>query len=134
MGMGVAVALDYKRLINEVPPKVIRSKKEHRFYLGALIELTRRWEKLSLAEKDLYETLKVLIADFESRTYQIPAATPTEVIQALMEANGLKQRDLVGIFPTESVVSEVLSGRRPLRVEHIKRLSRRFNVSPAVFF
>jgi HTH-type transcriptional regulator/antitoxin HigA len=132
--MGVAIALDYKRLINEVPPKVIRSKKEHRFYLGVLIELTRRWEKLSPAEKDLYETLRVLIADFESRTYQIPAATPIEVIQALMEANGLKQRDLVGIFPTESVVSEVLGGHRPLRVEHIRRLSKRFNVSPAVFF
>jgi HTH-type transcriptional regulator/antitoxin HigA len=132
--MGVAIAVDYKRLINEVPPKVIRSKKEHRFYLDALTQLTRRWGKLSPAEKDLYETLKVLIADFEGRTYQIPAATPIEVIQALMEANGLKQRDLVGIFPTESVTSEVLSGRRPLRVEHIKRLSKRFNVSPAVFF
>ena len=126
--------MDYKRLISEVPPKVIRSKKEHRFYLDALTQLTRRWGKLSPAEKDLYETLKVLIADFESRTYHIPAATPIEVIQALMDANGLKQRDLVGIFPTESVVSEVLSGRRPLRVEHIKRLSKRFDVSPAVFF
>ncbi len=134
MGVGATNALDYKRLINEVPPKVIRSEQENRFYLDKITEMTRRWKKLSAAEKDLYDTLRVLVADFESRTCQIPAATPIEVVQALMEANGLKQRDLVGIFPTESVVSEVLSGHRPLRVEHIKRLSKRFNVSPAVFF
>jgi HTH-type transcriptional regulator/antitoxin HigA len=134
MAVGATSALNYKRLINEVPPKVIRSEQENRFYLDKITEMTRRWKKLSAAEKDLYDTLKVLVADFESRTYRIPAASPIEVVQALMQANGLKQRDLVGIFPTESVVSEVLRGHRPLRVEHIRRLSKRFNVSPAVFF
>jgi len=134
MGIATAIRPDYRRLIRETPPKVIRSRKEHRFYLDRMVELTRRWRRLSAAEKDLYETLKVLIADFENRRYKLPSAGPIEVIQTLMEANHLTQRDLVGIFPTESVVSEVLSRHRPLRVEHIRRLSKRFNVSPAVFF
>lgn len=134
MGTAVATAFSYKQLIAETPPKVIRSKEEAGFYLNKLVEMTNRWELLNPAEHDLYETLKLLLDEFERRTYQIPTATPIEVIHALMEANGLKQKDLVGIFPTESIVSEVLNGARPLRVEYIKRLSERFNVSPAVFF
>jgi HTH-type transcriptional regulator/antitoxin HigA len=34
----------------------------------------------------------------------------------------------------ESVVSEVLSGKRRLNATHIEELSKRFHVSPAVFF
>jgi len=40
-----------------------------------------------------------------------------------MEAHDLRQKDLVDIFNTESVASEVLSGKRELTREHIKRLS-----------
>jgi HTH-type transcriptional regulator/antitoxin HigA len=129
----VGTTVDYKQLIAEVPPKVIRSEEENRIYLEKLGEMTRRWNALSPAEKDLYETLKLLVEDFERRTYQIAAATPIEVIHQLMEANGLKQKDLVGIFETASVVSEVLSGKRELTKGHIKRLCGRFNVSPELF-
>ncbi|MGZ4827938.1 MAG: helix-turn-helix domain-containing protein [Terriglobales bacterium] len=127
-------AMDYKQLIAEVPPKVIRTEAENEAYLEKLTELTGRWNTLSAAEKDLYDTLKLLIEDFENRAYRIPKAKPIEIIEALMQANGLKQKDLVGVFSIESVVSEVLNGSRNLTVEHIQRLSERFNLSPAVFF
>jgi HTH-type transcriptional regulator/antitoxin HigA len=130
----VAATVEYKQLIAEAPPKVIRSEEENRFYLEKLAEMTRRWDALSSAEKDLYETLKLLVEDFEKRTYQIPAATPIEVIRELMHVNGLKQKDLVGIFETASVVSEVLRGKRELTKDHIRRLCARFNVSPELFF
>ena len=51
-----------------------------------------------------------------------------------MEAHGLRQKDLTDIFGTESIASEVLHGKRELTKGHIKRLSVRFGVSPAVFF
>jgi Predicted transcription regulator containing HTH domain len=51
-----------------------------------------------------------------------------------MAANGLKQSDMVDIFGTRSVASEVLSGKRDLSKTHIQKLSQRFNVSPEVFF
>jgi len=35
---------------------------------------------------------------------------------------------------SESVVSKVLSGKRELNKHHIEKLSKRFSVSPAVFF
>ena len=51
-----------------------------------------------------------------------------------MEANELRQKDLVDVFGTESIVSDVLNGKRELTKEQIRRLSKRFHVSPAVFF
>jgi HTH-type transcriptional regulator/antitoxin HigA len=51
-----------------------------------------------------------------------------------MLANDLKQRDLLDVFGTPSIVSEVLHGERRLTTEHIRTLSKRFHVSPEVFF
>jgi len=124
---------EYKQLIAEVPPKVIRSEKENRYYLGKIDEMNARWDDLTKAERDLYETLAVLIEDFEKKTYPSRAASPIAAIQELMAANGLKQKDLVGVFETASVASEVLKGKRSLTTEHVRRLGKRFKVSPALF-
>jgi HTH-type transcriptional regulator/antitoxin HigA len=51
-----------------------------------------------------------------------------------MEQHGLLQKDLAEEFGTPSIVSEVLSGKRDLSKDHIKRLSQRFHVSPELFF
>jgi len=55
-------------------------------------------------------------------------------LRFLMDQHGLKQRDLTDVFGTPSIVSEVLSGKRELNKDHIKRLSERFHVSPEIFF
>src|SRR5271170_5470126 len=123
--------MEYKRLIAEVPPKVIHTEKENRYYLAKVEELNDRWTELTQAERDLYETLGVLIEDFEKKTYNTRGVTPVEVIKELMAANALKQKDLVGVFETASVASEVLRGKRALTTSHIRRLSKRFNISPA---
>ncbi len=125
--------LEYKQLVAEIPLKVIRTVQENRSYLAKLEELDSRWAELSKAERDLYDTLAVLIEDFEKKIYNLRAATPIEAIKELMLANNLKQKDLIGVFETASVASEVLNGKRALTTDHIRRLSKRFNVSPAVF-
>jgi HTH-type transcriptional regulator/antitoxin HigA len=125
--------MEYKRLIAEVPPKIIHTEEENRYYLGELEALNDRWSELTPPERELYETLGVLIEDFEKKTYKIRAANPIEAIKELMAANALKQKDLIGVFETASVASEVLKGKRALTTGHIRRLSKRFNVSPALF-
>jgi HTH-type transcriptional regulator / antitoxin HigA len=125
--------LEYKQLAAEFAPKIIRTEAENRHYLRKLEELNSRWSELTEAERDLYETLAVLIEDFEKKTYRLRAATPIEAIKELMLANNLLQKDLVGVFETASVASEILTGKRSLTTGHIRRLARKFNVSPAVF-
>jgi HTH-type transcriptional regulator/antitoxin HigA len=129
----MSLVMEYKQLIAEVPPKIIHTEKENRYYLAKLEDLNNRWSELTQAERDLYDTLGVLIEDFEKKAYKTRAATPIEVIKELMAANALKQKDLIGVFETASVASEVLKGKRTLTTDHIRRLSKRFNISPAVF-
>jgi HTH-type transcriptional regulator/antitoxin HigA len=129
-----AAVCDYPKLVAEVQPKVIHEEALNDKFIAILEKLDARWDDLSSAEKQVHELLVLLIEDFESRTYETRGATPIEVITELMQANGLKQKDMVGIFETASIVSEVLAGKRELTKDHIRRLSARFHVSPALFF
>ena len=86
------------------------------------------------AEKKLVALLTVLIEEYEAKHDPVPDAEPASIIRHLMEAHNLRQKDLLDVFGTESIVSEVLHGKRELTKQHIRRLSKKFNVSPAVFF
>jgi len=50
-----------------------------------------------------------------------------------MDQNDLKQKDLIGILGGKSAVSEILNGKRPLNLKHIRNLSEKFNVRPSTF-
>jgi len=76
----------------------------------------------------------LLIEDSEEKHDSLKPADPLTVRTELIEANGLKQRDLVGIFGTPTIVSEVLRHKRELTTEHIRGLSRRSHVSPELCF
>jgi len=125
---------EYIELLKKFPPRVIRTEKENEACTVLLYELDRRGKKLTSAEKELAELLTLLIEDFEDRRYQLPRAKPLEVVQFLIDQHGLLQKDLADVFGSPSIVSEVLSGKRELNKDHIKRLSRRFHVSPELFF
>ena len=126
--------LEYASLLRRTLPAVIHSEKENDRCISTLEALDRKGEKLTAAERRLAELLTVLIEDFEEKTYALKPARPAEVLRELMQANELKQKDLLEIFVTPSIISEVLHEKRALTVEHIRKLSRRFHVSPEVFF
>jgi HTH-type transcriptional regulator / antitoxin HigA len=123
----------YADLLARALPSVIHSEKENGRYLALLEDLDQKG-KLSAAEQRLAELLTLLIEDFEQKVYSLKPAMPLDILNQLIEANGLKQKDLVDVFGTPSIVSEVLNGKRGLTIEHIKKLSRRFHVSPEIFF
>ena len=125
---------EYATLLAKTLPAVIRSEKENQHYTALLEQLDRKGPKLTSAEQRLAELLTLLIEDFEERHYALKPATPIAVLEELMAANQLKQKDLLDIFGTPSIVSEVLSGKRKLTTEHIRKLARRFHVSPELFF
>jgi HTH-type transcriptional regulator/antitoxin HigA len=114
-------------------PAVIRSDEQNEHYIRLLWDLEHK-KMLTSEEARLAELLTLLITDYEEKHYQLRAATPLEIIEELIAANDLRQKDLADVFGTESVVSEVLNGKRELNKEHIRRLSERFKVSPALFF
>ena len=125
---------EYATLLAKTLPAVIHSEKENEHYTALLEELDRRPGKLTTAEQRLAELLTLLIEDFEEKHYSLKASTGIEVLEELIQSNGLKQKDLVDIFGTPSIISEVLRGKRKFTTEHIRKLSRRFHVSPELFF
>lgn len=128
-----AVALDYGALLSQTKPEVIHDEEHNALFVEVLERLTAN-ESATEAEKKLIELLIVLVEEYESRHYPVPDAGPLDIIRHLMEEHGLRQKDLVDAFGTESIVSAVLNGKRDLTKDHIRRLSARFGVSPAVFF
>lgn len=120
-------------LANFRAPSVIRSEAQNEHYISVLEWLERK-KRLTKEEQRLAELLTLLINDYEDKHYQLPKSSGIEVLKELMRANSLRQKDLAEEFGTESIVSEVLNGKRELNKEQIKRLSERFRISPAVFF
>ncbi len=129
----IATVIEKDTLDGIAAPRVITSDAQNERYTAALLELEKK-DRLSAKEKDFAELLTVLIEAYEEEHYAVRSASPVEVLVELMEANNLKQKDLAPLLGSESVVSEVLRGKRELNKHHIERLSRRFRVSPAVFF
>ena len=114
-------------------PTPITSARQHEQYLSVLEQLAGKANPTPEEEK-YAEVLITLIEAYEEEHHSIPDASPVEVLRALMDAHDLRQKDLVPVFGSESIVSEVLNKKRGLNKTHIERLSKRFHVSPAVFF
>ena len=131
--MSAARAESYPTLLSEIQPEVVHDEAMNERFISILHDLDRRWDALTTDERRLHELLVLIIQDFEERTYKIRAATPIEVIEELMAANNLKNKDLVGIFPTESVVSEVLNGKRGISKTQAKALADYFHVPADLF-
>lgn len=128
-----ALATDYGALLSETKPEVIHDEGQNDMFVARLEELTSK-QVVTPAEEKLIELLTVLIENFEAQHYPVQASGPLDVIRHLMEENHLRQKDLVDVFGTESIVSDVLNGKRDLAKDHIRKLSERFGVSPALFF
>lgn len=88
-------------------------------------------EKHPLA--DLLEIVGDIIAVYEDSHYPIADAEPREVLRLLMEQNNLQQKDLAAELGSQSVVSEILSGKRAINARQAKALAARFVVSVGAF-
>lgn len=127
------VAQEYRRLRAVVPLGTLRTKKDYARaseMLDAILDEIGEDEKHPLAE--LADALGVFVEKYEAEHVRIPAAKPSAVLRFLMQQHDLRQSDLPQIG-SQGVVSEVLAGKRELNARQIKRLAKRFGVSPAVF-
>jgi len=127
------IEVDEKYALEVGSPTPIASARQHEEYLSVLDKLASK-ENPTKEEEKYAEVLMTLIEAYEKEHQSIPDASPLEVLRALMDANDLRQKDLVPIFGSESIVSEILNKKRGLNKSHIEKLSKRFRISPAAFF
>ncbi|MDR2837567.1 MAG: transcriptional regulator [Azonexus sp.] len=81
---------------------------------------------------DLLDLLTAAAHEYEADHHAIPAVSPREALRFLMEQHGLKQSDLPEVG-SQSVISEILAGRRLLNTRQIAALVERFRVSADAF-
>ncbi len=123
----------YAALLSERVPRVIKTEAENSRALDEVEALMKRGDELSPAESDLLELLVILIESFEEERYGASTATPVDVLRELMAARGMKQSDIVSLFPSKGVASEVLSGKRGISKTQARKLGDYFHVPAAVF-
>ena len=84
-------------------------------------------------DMDLLSLVSLLVEHYEKEKVRIIDASPAVVLAYLMEERGLKQPDLAPELGTQSVVSDILRGKRKISAAQAKALGERFSVSPAAF-
>ncbi len=123
----------YIELLKTFPPRPITVEEELIATQKAIDSLLDKGE-LTPDEHDYLNVLGTLVYEYEQTLEPIPDIYGIELLTALIEEFNLRQKDLVPIFKTESIVSDILHEKRQLTTEHIQKLAEFFNVSPAVFF
>jgi HTH-type transcriptional regulator/antitoxin HigA len=124
----------YIELLKTFPPRPINSEEEL-ITTQSVIDLLIDRGELTPDEQDYINVLGSLVYEYEQLHYEpIPDIHGVELIKALLAEFNLRQKDLVPIFKTESIVSAVLNGQRQLSANHIRKLADFFHISPAAFF
>ncbi len=83
-------------------------------------------------ESDRLEVLVTLVEKYESARWNIAAPDPIAAIHHVMEARGLRQKDLAVLIGSQSHASEVLRRRRPLSLAMIRVLATEWSVPAEV--
>jgi HTH-type transcriptional regulator/antitoxin HigA len=123
----------YLELLHHFLPRPIDSEEK----LEAMQEVVNSLldkPQLTSEEQEYLNVLGSLISEYEQTQEPIPDIYGVELLKVLLEERGLRQKDLVPIFKTESIISDILKGKRELTVRHIQELANFFHLSPTVFF
>ncbi|WP_314101414.1 transcriptional regulator [uncultured Stenotrophomonas sp.] len=81
---------------------------------------------------DMFEVLLILVANYESTHFPLDAPDPIEAIKFRMAQERLEAKDLVDVIGQKNRVYEVLTGKRKLTLEMIRRVRDRMNISADV--
>jgi HTH-type transcriptional regulator / antitoxin HigA len=124
---------NYANLLAEVLPQPIETESEYQRVL-AIVELLMNKQATSLEETRLLDLFVILVEKFESEHYPSPnLSTPHSRLLHLMEANQLQPVDLIDVFGSRDIATEIIDGKRSIDKTHAEKLSDRFNLPATIF-
>ncbi len=110
----------------------IKDKKQYQEYSDKVMELASK--KPTKEIEDEMELLELLIDNYESKIYTTETKDPIALLKSLMEVHQLKNVDLVNILGIDiNVVSQILSYRKGLSKDVIRKLSEHFKLTEEAF-
>ena len=107
--------------------KLIKTKKE---YVKALERLEKIFHaKSGSKEQEELEVLVMLIQRYEDETTgEFPDPDPIEAIKFKMEQMEMTQKDLAKVIGLKSRASEILSRKRPMSINIIRKISKALKI------
>jgi len=132
MGLIGLNAIEYGRLCADIVPKVIENDREFD-RLAEKMEALDRKKNPTREEEALSALLAKLIQDYDDLHHPLPELPPHKMIQFLMDRRDLRQADLLPVFGSRSVASDVLAGKRGPSKAHIRKLAEFFHVPADLF-
>lgn len=123
----------YGKLLLEILPTSIQSDEEYERIEEIFNSLFHK--TLSPEEDRLFGLLATLMEAYDKEFMDsvLIKSTPRETLAYLMRENNLKQTDMTDIFGTQSVVSEVLAGKREITKLQAKALAEKFAMKIEAF-
>lgn len=119
--------------MNSIKYPVIKSSKQYDKYCERLAELDTN-RKFSKDEKEEFELLELLTNDWEEKFYEKYQTEPIKLLKYLMENHDLSNNDLADILNIgKSAVSQILSYKKGLSKEVIRKLADHFKMSQDAF-
>ena len=123
----------YSRLLATSAPSGIRDETEYDRVIAEIEKLLRKRERISAEEDRLLDLLSTLVERYEEERYDFEPSAPHEVLQHLMEARGLKQKDVLHLLGSSGRASEAINGIRPISRKQAKLLGEFFHISADLF-
>jgi len=108
----------------------IRNEKDYQKALERLEDIFD--SKKGTEEGDELEILSILIDQYENDNFPIGMPDPIEAIKFRMEQMGMKQKDLAEVVGFKSRVSEILSKKRKLTLDMIRKLNATLHIPTEV--
>ena len=98
-------------------------------YKAALAEVERLWGAAPGTEEEgKLELFAMLVHTYERSLLPLLPLDPAEAIKFRIEQQGLSRKDLLPVFGTTARTSEVLSGKRALTLDMIRKLHVLFDI------
>ena len=106
--------------------KVIKTEEEYD-------KAMERFDKIFQAKKGTPEgeeldLLADIIEKYDKEHYPVSPPDPIEALKFAMENLNIKQKDLIDVFGYKERVSEILSGKRKLTLDMIRKLHKKLNI------
>jgi HTH-type transcriptional regulator/antitoxin HigA len=120
----------YANLLGQALPVAIHNEKECDQMQAIVDKLLKKNEaQMSAEELALLELVSTLIEKYEDEHHPIEPLPPVEFLKQIMADRGLRQKDMVEVFGSQGITSEVLNGKRAISKTHAKKLAEFFKVS-----
>lgn len=121
----------YGDLLQQTRPRIIPSAAENERLIAGLERLDTL-PAMTPEQHELAELLTLLIQRYESK-YDLHPATPLEALLSPMQDRGLRERDLITVFGSSSVASNVFNSKREISKPHARRITEFFHVPVSLF-